>query len=529
MRKQPIRQPASACETLESRRLFSGVAYSQTLADQLVSHILPANNTYSYNSPTVTWAGVNGATTYSNSSDCSNFDTLLLMQAYGFSASQFVSWTGYSLPQAKDLYNAALADKGFTGFTQIADLQIGDSMFIKYLDASTDTGHVVTVDALPVLVSTNSTQRAYNLTVVDCTADPHSNDTRSGTESGVGRGTMRLYTDLSGNLNAYAWGTSVYSTVELPSVRPAIFAKIPGTAALPWLSAGSLASYNSATGVLAVTGASSIIADPGSSQQPATTVSGSSSQLLLMPGATSVIHIASLTISNGASATVYDPNSGALLLDIAANVGNGVLSVDSTSKLDLQDNDAIIHGGNLNTISTLLARGFSAGSWQGNGIGSSVAGSDTTHLTALGAMLNTNGTSAIYPKFDGVVAATSDVLLRYTYYGDANLDGKVDASDYSQIDNGFLQQGAVSGWSNGDFNYDGVINGTDYTLIDNDFNRQSSQIAFSPSAIVAAALPPVKKSNVVYAPAIWSSTTLTVDNTFADFKNEKMPGLLDSL
>ena len=28
----------------------------------------------------------------------------------------------------------------------------------------------------------------------------------------------------------------------------------------------------------------------------------------------------------------------------------------------------------------------------------------------------------------------NDVLVKYTYYGDANLDGKVDGSDYSRID-----------------------------------------------------------------------------------------------
>ena len=37
-----------------------------------------------------------------------------------------------------------------------------------------------------------------------------------------------------------------------------------------------------------------------------------------------------------------------------------------------------------------------------------------------------------------------DVLLKYIYYGDANLDGEVDGSDYSLIDNGYLEL-AISG------------------------------------------------------------------------------------
>ena len=55
------------------------------------------------------------------------------------------------------------------------------------------------------------------------------------------------------------------------------------------------------------------------------------------------------------------------------------------------------------------------------------------------------------------------------------LDGKVDATDYSRIDNGYLNH--LTGWYNGDFNYDGVVNGSDYTLIDNAFNMQGAQLS----------------------------------------------------
>jgi hypothetical protein len=73
------------------------------------------------------------------------------------------------------------------------------------------------------------------------------------------------------------------------------------------------------------------------------------------------------------------------------------------------------------------------------------------------------------------------VLVKYTYYGDANLDGAVTSADYSRIDSGYLADvsspGSVTGWFNGDFNYDGQINGSDYTLIDNAFNTQGTAIA----------------------------------------------------
>jgi autotransporter-associated beta strand protein len=162
--------------------------------------------------------------------------------------------------------------------------------------------------------------------------------------------------------------------------------------------------------------------------------------------------------------------------------------------LDLSNNDIIIQGvgpSGLTTIAAGIKKGFNNGNWQGtSGITSSSAASATNHLTALGVIQNDNGSGApIYSTFDGTPVADADVLIKYTYYGDATLDGKVDGSDYSRIDNGYLKN--LTGWSNGDFNYDGAINGSDYTLIDNAFNSQGAQLTTSlasPDAIATAEL-----------------------------------------
>ncbi len=477
----------AAVEPLEQRRLLSSVSTSQSLADQLVNNISSANNNYSYGSPVVTWKGINGATSYSNFSDCSSFETKLLETAYGFNASQMTAWTGYSSPQAADYYEAAVKDKGFTGFTQIADLQVGDAVFFDYAndpDSSNDSGHVVTIDALPALISTSSTERAYNITVVDCTANPHSDDTRTGTESGVGRGVMRFYTDLSGNLISYSWGTSPDSEIYTESERASIFAKLPPMNGTTWLSAGSAATWNASNNTLVVNGPTSITADPTSTYQPAVIANTSSAQLLVIDGTTTAtVHLASLNLSGGATATVYDPNSGQLLLDVGANLTTGIVSIDSTSTLDLGSNDMIVHAGNLPAIDALLTRGYASGTWQGTGITSSAVTSDSTHLTALGAILDTSGTSTLYSTFDGVSANSTCVLVRRTYYGDTNLDGQIDGSDYTRIDNGYINH--LTGWYNGDLNYDGAVNGSDYTLMDNAYNNQASQIVFTPSSEIA--------------------------------------------
>jgi hypothetical protein len=149
-------------------------------------------------------------------------------------------------------------------------------------------------------------------------------------------------------------------------------------------------------------------------------------------------------------------------------------SIDSSSVLNLEDNDLIIHGGSLlASINALLSSGYAGGYWNGKGINSSAAAAQT--LTTLGVLQPTGSTT-----FDGESVSTSDVIVKYTYYGDANLDGKVDGSDYSRIDNGYLNH--LTGWFNGDFNNDGVINGSDYTLLDNAYNTQAGPLAEIASA-----------------------------------------------
>jgi hypothetical protein len=173
-----------------------------------------------------------------------------------------------------------------------------------------------------------------------------------------------------------------------------------------------------------------------------------------------------------------------------------------TGKLDLNNNDMDIPGGNLATLTNQIFQGFNNGRWNGSGgIVSTSAANNTTHLTALGIILNsTDGVTPLYGTgkalgtFDNTSPAATDVLIKYTYYGDSNLDGKVDGTDYSRIDNGALMH--LTSWYNGDFNYDGVINGSDYTLIDNAFNTQGAQIAAALSAAAEIRSRDVRESAV---------------------------------
>ncbi len=208
--------------------------------------------------------------------------------------------------------------------------------------------------------------------------------------------------------------------------------------------------------------------------------------------------VASITVAPRGQVNVLDPGVGNHANRTLLVAGSLTFSSAVTGVLDLAGNDLDISHSTLAQVTTDIATGFNAaggGLWNGNaGIISSTAASDSTHLRTLGIILNTvDGTNPIYGtragglgKFDGTSPGANDVLVKFTYFGDANLDGVVDGSDYSRIDSGILAK--ATGWFNGDFNYDNVIDGSDYTLIDNAFNTQGASLSatINPTAQITA-------------------------------------------
>jgi hypothetical protein len=65
--------------------------------------------------------------------------------------------------------------------------------------------------------------------------------------------------------------------------------------------------------------------------------------------------------------------------------------------------------------------------------------------------------------FNGFPIGANTVVGKYTYFGDANLDGKVTGDDYVSVD---ANLGTGNSWLEGDFNMNGVTTGDDYVAID---------------------------------------------------------------
>jgi parallel beta-helix repeat protein len=194
--------------------------------------------------------------------------------------------------------------------------------------------------------------------------------------------------------------------------------------------------------------------------------------------------LAALNLNN--SAKVNFPTNGNLVLDLAA------LSVGPTTTLDLNDNDMIVHGtaatraAVLTAVSDLIKSARNNGAWTGFGITSAAAKSNPKHITGLAVILNGNNQgNTLYTAFDTRPVDFNTVLVKYSYNGDTDLNGTIDADDYFQIDNGFVKH--LTTYRNGDLDFNGVVDADDYFLIDNAFaNKTGILSTAAPSAITPA-------------------------------------------
>ena len=185
-----------------------------------------------------------------------------------------------------------------------------------------------------------------------------------------------------------------------------------------------------------------------------------------IPGSgTSVVSLETLAIAANAKATLGASNSPTDRTVLELN------SLSAVGGLDLTTNDLIVIGAGSSGLATITnqiksGENQSGTPWAGGSGITSSAAVDSLHRFALGVIQNIDlaghpvyGATTAFGPFDDQTPGTNDVLVKFTYYGDSDLNGKVDAADYSHIDNGANSAGTLSGWVNGDFNYDGVING----------------------------------------------------------------------
>jgi hypothetical protein len=154
------------------------------------------------------------------------------------------------------------------------------------------------------------------------------------------------------------------------------------------------------------------------------------------------------------------------------------LTLPGTGTLNLTDNQMTIDYTGSSPLGTysngaytgvvgLIVSGSNGANWNGPGIRTSMP--DALSLrTTLGVAEASEVLSIPAGQtrmWEGRTVDSTTVLIKYTYNGDANLDGQINADDYANIDL-YSQFPASNTYAHGDFNYGGSINADDYALID---------------------------------------------------------------
>jgi hypothetical protein len=150
--------------------------------------------------------------------------------------------------------------------------------------------------------------------------------------------------------------------------------------------------------------------------------------------------------TNTESLRLSDPTRAARLATLVLAPG---------TRLDLTNNTLVLGNADLASVMALIKSGRNGGLWNGPGLITSSANADQ------GLAVDQTG--------DGVE-------VKFTWNGDVNLDGRINADDYFYIDQGFLQKPNPPVYHNGDFNFDGKIDADDYFMIDQAFLNQKGVV-----------------------------------------------------
>lgn len=187
---------------------------------------------------------------------------------------------------------------------------------------------------------------------------------------------------------------------------------------------------------------------------PATTITTNSAKVMLSGSGYAFHAIDSLAINSG-TFTVTDgatfTSAGALTNSGTIVIGpHGTLQIvgplTNTGLVDIGGGKLLLdEGGSPATILSQINAGYQGGAWDG-------AAGVTSSLAA-----ETPGTAIGYKNAGAIYT------LMYTWIGDANLDGVVNAADLAMMAK-TNTGGAI--WSTGDFNYDGIVNADDYALFE---------------------------------------------------------------
>jgi len=312
-----------------------------------------------------------------------------------------------------------------------------------------------------------------SLTAPLMTLGQNASATGVGTQTG---GSVAIATNLSigeASTNANAYDISAGSL----SVGSAIFIGTTGNGTLrvsgsALISADAIQNGTTGIGTILVSGGSltaNTTHNPGLYAQTGGTASlgvvDSAGQIQISAGTLAAASIAQGTLALSGTARVnITPGGGTAGTSVVKT-----LSVTGTSKLNLADHDLIVDytgASPLADIKALITSGYANGAWNGNGINSSSAAASGPNKTALG-YAEASATGFANGTFSDEPIDADAVLVKYTYSGDANLNGTVDSTDFNLFTPNY--GGSGKSWIQGDFDYNGKVNTLDFNLLAGNF------------------------------------------------------------
>jgi hypothetical protein len=142
-----------------------------------------------------------------------------------------------------------------------------------------------------------------------------------------------------------------------------------------------------------------------------------------------------------------------------------------TSKLNVENTSGIIRTApDYAGVTQYLLAAYDGGMWDGNGLTSAVAqahgyGGTGDVLYSLGTMTGTDYIGYYGTSFYTATVASANTVVKFTYSGDADLNGVINADDqyYLGVTIDALNDGGspTINWFAGDFDYNGIVNADD--------------------------------------------------------------------
>lgn len=169
--------------------------------------------------------------------DCSGLGVLLLKPVTPESIASLPIEKGFIRARAISFYNAftnavsSSSQSGWQLVPTVADAEPGD--FIAWrrntIEKGKSSGHVMILLEKPVRESDGS----YRAKVIDSSSTPHTNDSRSEQQTGIGTGTMWFEADETGRPVGFRWSSRQKKSTPVPIAIGRVMIKDRGTGSQP--------------------------------------------------------------------------------------------------------------------------------------------------------------------------------------------------------------------------------------------------------------------------------------------------------